>query len=728
MSFSIGVLTIEMAANVARLQSDMSQAKQVVSDSVKSMQATVDMLKGAFIGLTGVASFAAFKGMIDGALEGAAQLHKLSIQSGIAVESLSGLAVVGKATGTSAETIAAASNKLSKALASSNEDSKGAAAALKALGLSFNDFQQMAPDERFKKIADAMDGFKDGGQKSAAAMMLMGKTGAEMLPFMKDLANTGELTAKITTEQAEAAHQYEAALGKLKTQSEAWKKSLAMELLPTLNSIVDVMLEMKSSTADTGKLLGEGFTVVLQTVAVMGVNLVYVFKQIGNEVGGLAAQLMAVAHLDFKGAGVIGDAMKSDAVKARVEVDRLSASLLSLNDKKVKAPEEPKKALTGLAGDPQGGAENQGLALLNTLKSKYEQLTGGVSEYYDALRKMAAMKQAIDPIVRREIEAQARLNDQFVAQKANIDSFTKAEEARQAAIELADQAFTDATRNMSQATKDYDFQISLVGKNAEQVTRLTAVRAIDLQQMKIEAELGNARGAGLISQEQFLARLNVTQREANALKEKQAELMKVEDQRRTDPSAGIDQATKDYVEKVRKMGDAWKSATASQMDGLENNLVDMLTKGKASWKDYFNSILADSVRLNIIRPMLAQLIGPGAGTGATAGAGGGGMNWGGIVSGAAKLFGFAEGGNPPVGVPYMVGEKGPELRIDRTPGTIIPNDKLGAMGGGKAISLTNNITVAGGVSAAEAYTAIQKALAENNRQWTESLRRQGVIA
>jgi hypothetical protein len=38
---------------------------------------------------------------------------------------------------------------------------------------------------------------------------------------------------------------------------------------------------------------------------------------------------------------------------------------------------------------------------------------------------------------------------------------------------------------------------------------------------------------------------------------------------------------------------------------------------------------------------------------------------------------FAEGGNPPVGKPSIVGEKGPELFVPRSAGTIIPNNQMG---------------------------------------------------
>ena len=38
---------------------------------------------------------------------------------------------------------------------------------------------------------------------------------------------------------------------------------------------------------------------------------------------------------------------------------------------------------------------------------------------------------------------------------------------------------------------------------------------------------------------------------------------------------------------------------------------------------------------------------------------------------------FASGGNPPVGKMALVGEKGPELFVPKTAGTIIPNNQLG---------------------------------------------------
>ena len=52
----------------------------------------------------------------------------------------------------------------------------------------------------------------------------------------------------------------------------------------------------------------------------------------------------------------------------------------------------------------------------------------------------------------------------------------------------------------------------------------------------------------------------------------------------------------------------------------------------------------------------------------------------------SNLPGFANGGRPPVGRASVVGEKGPELFVPTSAGTIIPNDRIGG-------GVTNNIVV-----------------------------------
>lgn len=50
-----------------------------------------------------------------------------------------------------------------------------------------------------------------------------------------------------------------------------------------------------------------------------------------------------------------------------------------------------------------------------------------------------------------------------------------------------------------------------------------------------------------------------------------------------------------------------------------------------------------------------------------------------LMGGFGKILGFADGGDPPVGVPSIVGERGPELFIPKSAGTVIPAGQTQAM-------------------------------------------------
>jgi len=62
--------------------------------------------------------------------------------------------------------------------------------------------------------------------------------------------------------------------------------------------------------------------------------------------------------------------------------------------------------------------------------------------------------------------------------------------------------------------------------------------------------------------------------------------------------------------------------------------------------------------------------------------------------GIGKLLGFADGGNPPVGVPSIVGERGPEIFVPNTAGTVIPNNKLG----GQTVVVQQTINLSPGLA------------------------------
>jgi phage-related minor tail protein len=101
--------------------------------------------------------------------------------------------------------------------------------------------------------------------------------------------------------------------------------------------------------------------------------------------------------------------------------------------------------------------------------------------------------------------------------------------------------------------------------------------------------------------------------------------------------------------------------------GLEDAFVNFAKTGKFAFKDLINTIVEELLRSQI-RQLLAQ----------TFNLGGGGSGGGNIFSSIGKLFGFADGGSIPLGRPVLVGERGPEVFVPSSNGTVVPNYALGS--------------------------------------------------
>lgn len=145
-------------------------------------------------------------------------------------------------------------------------------------------------------------------------------------------------------------------------------------------------------------------------------------------------------------------------------------------------------------------------------------------------------------------------------------------------------------------------------------------------------------------------------------------------------------------------------------DGLTKDLATALRTGEGlldTFENAFNNmldnILQAIIEKNITGPLIEQLVGgPGQkGLGGIlgsffGGAGGGGFDFGSIFGGIGSwfkgLFGgfFADGGQPPVGKVSVVGERGPELFVPSTRGTIVPNEALNNGSGTQVINFNIN--------------------------------------
>ncbi|HET9701765.1 MAG TPA: hypothetical protein VFP70_12660 [Burkholderiales bacterium] len=204
--------------------------------SVRNSLASVNGLLGAF----GVAlSAGAVVAFTRNAIDMAARLDDLAEATGGTVEGLSRLANVAKVSGTDLDTVQRALLELNKA--ASGMGGADAAAALKAIGVSLKDLQGLSADQRLEAVAQAFNRFEDGTGKSAAALAIFKRQAAEVLPFLKDLANDGTTVGTVSAEMAAQAEAVTKAWNAVALSAEKAGISIAEGLLPWLKDMLEQM-------------------------------------------------------------------------------------------------------------------------------------------------------------------------------------------------------------------------------------------------------------------------------------------------------------------------------------------------------------------------------------------------------------------------------------------------------------------------------------------------------
>lgn len=164
---------------------------------------------------------------------------------------------------------------------------------------------------------------------------------------------------------------------------------------------------------------------------------------------------------------------------------------------------------------------------------------------------------------------------------------------------------------------------------------------------------------------------------------------------------GYAQAMTSYVDNATnaaKIGaDSFNALTSNMNSALDN----FVKTGKLSFKSLARSIIQDLIAIQLkasASTVLKSLFG---GFGASTGPAG---------AAVMGMAGWADGGDPPVGKPSIVGERGPELFVPKGSGTIIPNHALGGMGNQTIV--TNNY-----INAIDTKSFEERLLGSSNAIW-----------
>lgn len=358
---SLGTLTLDLVARIGGFEKGMDQAARTSEKRLKEIQQTASKI-GVGIGLALAGAATGLGVLVKGAIDSADEIGKLSQKIGIGTEDLSKLAYAAKLADVDTAALQVGLQKLSKSAVDASSGTGDAAAAFKALGVSVVDANGKIKDTNTLtlELADAFSKFADGPEKTAAAMALLGKSGADLIPLFNGGAEAikaagvelEKFGGVITPEAAANAETFNDNLTKLQVSSSGFANQLGSQLSPVLAEITNRLVEL-TKDSDATKKAAEGVEVVFRgltgTAAVVG----NVFQILGDNVAATAAALAAVAHGDFAGAMEVLRArtedFKTDINDILTAFDKAPAVLSAPFDASAKSADEATKKVLGFS-------------------------------------------------------------------------------------------------------------------------------------------------------------------------------------------------------------------------------------------------------------------------------------------------------------------------------------------------------------------------------------------
>lgn len=231
-------LTIDLVAKVATFENDLKRVATAAEEQSGRMARALDLAKTGFAGLAGAISVGAITTFVRTTNDAVDALNDVSDATGASIESISALEGVARRTGANLDLVGGVLVKFNQALADTNPNSP-AAQALQAIGLSAEELRRIDPAQALQRTAQALQAFADDGNKARVVQELFGRSVREAAPFLKDLAEAGELVATVTAEQAAEADKFNKELFRFQTLVDDLNRGAVSRFVQSINEAAD---------------------------------------------------------------------------------------------------------------------------------------------------------------------------------------------------------------------------------------------------------------------------------------------------------------------------------------------------------------------------------------------------------------------------------------------------------------------------------------------------------
>jgi hypothetical protein len=685
--------------NIRRLGNSM----QGLQGRAKNAALGFKSLKGAVAGFGAVIAGSAIVGglgaMVKKSVDLGDALGKLSTRTGVAQDALIGMRNAAALSDVSNESLAKSLAKLNVNLVEAVEGNATLQSAFKRLGVDIKgaDGQVISTEQAMKRLADRFADMPDGVQKTAAAVAVFGRSGADLIPLLNGGAEAmDKFTYKVSNDFSARSELFNDTITILGFKTQGFGLELTDALLPALQSILEVFGDLFSTDQDWTALfevikfgLRSVALVLFSTIKLVDVfvkTIVYSFDAIGKALQG-----------DFQGAGrALSQGFGAGMEQAKRDFQQIG----KLFTDAAPGTGSGRRTGRGLGFDTSvldRAATTASKAAASDAKRRQTLTQKAIDLQKQLLRSVEDTRDAFDVLGASPTQQLALARDTALLEsKRNLDDLTKSvvdlsnevtqaggkfdfkpfvdllNQLGQADAELVKGAFQQGLKDLLPSLEDYDAKIAEVKRGTVELTEVQKLDNEILKQKYTPEILA------------FLE-LDIAKRRelAQAIDEATAAQKTFNGQFGTSFQAGI-----------KSMGDLGAnlgSSFASAFQGMADQLTEFVTTGKASFGDFARSVLKDLSNILIkfaLFQALKAIVPGGSAFGKFLGFADGAafaqngiqpFARGGIVD-RPTLFPFAKGTG-------LMGEAGPEAIIPLKRGR---DGKLGVAGGGGG---TTNVVV-----------------------------------
>jgi len=666
-------------ANIARLGVALGLNTAEFQSGLKGAMAGLEKVKDAakVVGVAILAAGTAMAYMTKKSIDNMDKLAKQAQMAGVTTESLSALAYAADLAGVSQDTLVLSMAKLSKGMSDAAMNTGEALKGFNALNIDYKNLE--STDEAMLQISERFAGMADGANKTAIAMSLFGRSGAQLIPLLnggrdgveKLRAEAEKLGLVIGGNTTKSAEQFNDSLTQLGSIFTGLGNEIATATLPLLNSITQAMfnsyIESDQLRVGIQEIIRTDLPRWLDNVAygfaftadVIGnvINIVRGFIQVLQHAGDVISYVMANVEYSM----AITDQAQESALAKQ------SSVLLKLkqNEKDFDQFQKEKIANAWRYSDELEAIQNQtsddaGIGL-SIIKPQAPRMVD--PNQVDKTANM--LKEA--SLVSAEFDRERQHAIGMLQIKADMAGLANNEKRVQEAVN----AVLDATSAKLQEISDK--REKAAGQGADSKT----LAEYDRQALEVE-RLGSMYEVITRQMEEATIASQMTF------------------------SFGWNKAFAQFSEDAQNYATVAADMFGSLVSSMNTAIDNFVDNGKLSFSEFAESVIKDIIKIQL-KMQASQLLQMGIKF-AIGAFSAGATPSGGVPGGDVGSYStFASGGT--ITGPSIVGENGPELFIPGRSGAIIPNNNLNdSMGGG---GVTYNGPVIQNMQAIDTQSGIQ---------------------